>query len=88
MRLNGLCRWSDGKENEQLHQCGDALGFDLCHGSVLGCVPRDLLEQSIGVSRGAKGEGHTSGKSKDEHRSFSAVSSVAAVDGSPLPPFG
>ena len=60
MRLNGLGRWCDGKENEQLHQCGDALGFDLCHGSVLGCVPRDLLEQSIGVSRGSKGEGQES----------------------------
>ncbi len=65
-------------------------GLICLHGSVLGCVPRDLLEQLdlLGVSRGAKGEGHTSGESKDEHRSFSAFSSVAAVDGSPLPPFG
>ena len=49
------------------------------HGSVLGCVARDLLDQPVGVSRGAKGEGHTCCETKDKHRSYAVVFTVAAL---------
>ena len=49
------------------------------HGSVLGGIARYLLDQPVGVSRGAKGEGHTCCETKDEHRSCAVVFTVAAV---------
>ncbi len=44
-----------------------------------GCVTRDLQDQPVGVSRGAKGEGHTCCATKDEHHSDAVVFTVAAV---------
>ena len=49
------------------------------HGSVLGGIARYLLDQPVGVSRGAKGEGHTCCETKDEHRSCAVVFTVAAL---------
>ena len=49
------------------------------HGSVLGCIARDLLDQPVGVSRGAKGEGHICCETKDEHRFCAVVFTVAAL---------
>ena len=46
---------------------------------MLGCIARDLLDQPVGVSRGAKGEGHTCCETKDKHRSYAVVFTVAAV---------
>ena len=46
---------------------------------MLGCIARDLLDQPVGVSRGAKCEGHTCCETKDEHRSCAVVFTVAAL---------
>ena len=46
---------------------------------MLGCIARDLLDQPVGVGRGAKGEGHTCCETKDEHRSCAVVFTVAAL---------
>ena len=46
---------------------------------MLGGNSRDLLDQPVGVGRGAKGEGHTCCETKDEHRSCAVVFTVAAL---------
>ena len=46
---------------------------------MLGGIARDLLDQPVGVSRGTKGEGHTCCETKDKHRSYAVVFTVAAL---------
>ena len=52
---------------------------------MLGGIARDLLDQAVGVRRGAKGEGHTCRETKDEHRSCAVVFTVAALQVLPPP---
>ena len=69
-----------GQQGEADCQWAGAKNFDQeLHGSALGCICRDLLDQPVGVSRGAKGEGHTCCETQDEHRSYAVVFTVAAV---------
>ena len=53
---------------------------------MLGGIARYLLDQPVGVSRGAKGEGHTCCETKDKHRSYAVVFHSRCSDGLPLPP--
>ena len=69
-----------GQQGEGYDQWAGAKDFDQeLHGSVLSGVSWDLLDQPVGVSRGAKGEGHTCGESKNEHCSCAVDFTVAAV---------
>ena len=85
-----MCRWRQlqavgrnpdaGQQGEGHDQWTCAKDFNQeFHGSGLGCVARDLLDQPVGVRRGSKGEGHTCCETKEEHHSCAVVFTAAAL---------